>query len=112
MSTISEPNAVSKKETTEGSSSPSAADSADKSASEAGSVKILNNSELAKSYDSEIDKLNRPATSSSSGHNTGECDEIDDLLSDYTSETTFFDAERSGSTLEGRGEDKLKKEML
>jgi hypothetical protein len=54
--------------------------------------------ELVKSIDaSEINKSMRTASSSSAISSNRECDESDDLLSDYTSETTFFDAERSSS---------------
>lgn len=54
--------------------------------------------DLVKSVDaSEIDKSMRTASSSSAVGSGRECDESDDLLSDYTSETTFFDAERSSS---------------
>ena len=53
---------------------------------------------LVKSIDaSEIEKANRTPSSSSAVGSTRECDESDDLLSDYTSETTFFDADRSSS---------------
>ena len=103
MSTISEPNTGTNVDTIEGSVSSSVIGGTDKNASETDGSKIRNNSELAKSYDSEMDKSNRAPTSSSSGQNTAECDEIDDLLSDYTSETTFFDAERSASTI-GEGQ--------
>jgi hypothetical protein len=52
-----------------------------------------------------------PPTSSSDKYTeleTGagrEFDDSDDLLSDYTSETTFFDGERSGSTLGSKAKD-------
>lgn len=55
--------------------------------------------DLKKSIDacSEVDKSMLTA-SSSSAISGREGDESDDLLSDYTSETTFFDADRSNST--------------
>lgn len=61
--------------------------------------------DLKKSTDacSEIDKSMRTA-SSSSAISGREGDESDDLLSDYTSETTFFDADRS-STNAGKTHD-------
>jgi hypothetical protein len=57
--------------------------------------------DLLKSNTSDfLDKSRSGGTSSSSSMlNPRETDECDDLLSDYTSETTFFDAERSSLTM-------------
>lgn len=55
--------------------------------------------DLSRSLDasSDIEKSMQTASSSSAVSVARDCDESDDLLSDYTSETTFFDAEVSPS---------------
>ena len=55
--------------------------------------------DLSNSLDasSDIEKSMQTASSSSAVSVARDCDESDDLLSDYTSETTFFDAEMSHS---------------
>lgn len=77
----------------------------DHHSSEIGSAKLDDFPELAKSFDSDLDKSQRTPTSSSSALNSREGDESDDLLSDYTSDTTFFDAERTVSTVGKSGLD-------
>ena len=52
--------------------------------------------DIVKHLTSDLDR-SQTASSSSSVADKRESDECDDLLSDYTSETTFFDAERSPS---------------
>lgn len=54
---------------------------------------------LEKGFGYDNGKSQRTQSSSSSALNSGEGDENDDLLSDYTSETTFFDAERTVSAV-------------
>ena len=72
-------------------------DTIDQQSSAITGEKINDVHHLEKGFDYDNDKSQR--TLSSSALNSGEGDENDDLLSDYTSETTFFDAERTVSAV-------------